>query len=316
MTKEQKARAHLARAQELLSQGTLAFGVKQELEVRDSPAGKTQPNPVEEEMVPAQVTRLLSLPDEMINQIITKVDGKHLRMLLEANNRKLTDIIVSMLLVKSKGKHTDNYEIENDFYIHREPALCHALDQNDFDMIYLLVKHGEQRPHPYIVKQAITHHSEMAVTALLKGGEEKYIEKILPTRLIQTPWMLDHTALSLAVMLGTYDIAKLLIRQKADVNTTAFSGMRSARSNSLTPLDFAINRARTEPLFPVSDNLLIYTLSSTDKVDFVKLLLFSGAERRRVRPDIKSNLGMDDHRLTALLEKSTDYYIRTTGAHI
>ena len=316
MTKQQKARAHLARAQELLSQGTLAFGVEQELKVPDSPAGNTQPNPVEEEMVPAWVTRLLSLPDEMINQIITKVDGKHLRMLLEANNRKLTDIIVSMLLVKSKGKHTDNYEIENDFYIRREPALGHALDQNDFDMIYLLVKHGEQRPHPYIVKQAIKDHSEMAVTALLKGGEEKYIEKILPTRLIQTPWMLDHTALSLAVMLGTYDIAKLLIRQKADVNTTAFSGMRSARSNSLTPLDFAINRARTEPLFPVSDNLLIYTLSSTDKVDFVKLLLFSGAERRRVRPDIKSNLGMDDHRLTALLEKSTDYYIRTTGAHI
>ena len=316
MTKQQKARAHLARAQELLSQGTLAFGVKQELEVPGSPADNTQPNPVEEEMVPAQVTRLLSLPDEMINQIITKVDGKHLRILLEANNRNLTDIIVRMLLVKSKGKHTDNYKIEDDFYIHREPALGHALNQNDFDMIYLLVKHGEQRPHPYIVKQAITHHSEMAVTALLKGGEEKYIEKILPTRIMQTPWMLDHTALSLAVMLGRYNIAKLLIRHKADVNTTAFSGIRSTRSTSLTPLDFAINRARTEPLFPVSDNFYSNTLSSTDKVDFVKFLLFSGAERRMVRPDIKSNLGMDDHRLTALLEKSTDYYIRTTGAHI
>ena len=38
MTKEQKARAHLARAQELLGQGTLAFGVKQDLEVPGGPA--------------------------------------------------------------------------------------------------------------------------------------------------------------------------------------------------------------------------------------------------------------------------------------
>ena len=36
MTKQQKARAHLARAQELLGQGTLAFGVKQELQVLDT----------------------------------------------------------------------------------------------------------------------------------------------------------------------------------------------------------------------------------------------------------------------------------------
>ena len=149
----------------------------------------------------------------------------------------------------------------------------------------------------------------MAVTALLKGGEEKYIEKILPTRMM-------HTALSLAVMLGRYNIAKLLIRHKADVNTTVFSGMRSTSSTSLTPLDFAINRARTEPLFPVSDNSYSNTLSSTDKVDFVKFLLFSGAERRMVRPDIKSNLGMDNHRLTELLEKSKDYYKNNRHAYL
>jgi len=213
MTKEQKARAHLARAQELLNgQGTLGFGVKEQKVTLTG--GQYKGN---EYLLP-----LTSLPDDVITKMITDglLDGAQLIMLLQVNKDNSTNLnrIIKNTLVMMSKRYDD-----------RELLL---LRMKDLNMVYLLVKHGDKKEHPTLVTHAIATNKKDLLHAVLKGGSDA--NQTLHECEFSTP-------LSYAVQMRLYEIAKILIDNGADVNKQVIDPYL-VPPVYVTPRDIALSR--------------------------------------------------------------------------
>ena len=271
MTKQQKARAHLARAHELLNaQDTLAFGAK-----RARGAEGPNHNYNTRLRYKQDMTGLLKLPDDVITKMITDgmLDGAQLIMMMQVGNDNLNRIIKDTLVMMSK-RYDDN-------------AIFEMYSTDDLNMIYLLVKHGDKRAHPDLFDLAIVRGNRDLVTALLKAGED--VNQSLDDD-ITTP-------LSWAVELYRYDIAKILIEKGADVNKK----VRDYENPSvyITPLDLAFKKYLSREANVKGNEL-----------DIVKLLLKKGADpkmmtylsqRRKTASFMQRDLQRSDQKQNQLL---------------
>ena len=208
MTKQQKARAHLARAQELI-QDTLAFGVNEEPIAPDVARTGAKYD------FDNYVLDLINLPDDVILKTISELNGARLLMLLKIPNHKLNKIIKDMLIMKSKT------------YTPYQLSLI-----KDLNFVSLLLKHGEKKEHPFLFIIAIVCGNTKLVNVLLDAGQD-------------ANQMFDGytTPLGLSIENNMYNIAKILIEHSecgADVNKKVYHD--EDRSVQVTPLDLAFKR--------------------------------------------------------------------------
>ena len=254
MTKQQKARAHLARAQELLGQGTLAFGgvsdwIRQvsdwwgndskHLSKRARGEQETEHDYNTKLRYKQDMTSLLNLPDDVITKMITDgmLDGAQLIMLLQVNKDNSTNLnrIIKNTLVTMSKQYDD-----------RELLL---LKMKDLNMVYLLVKHGDKKEHPTLVTHAIATNKKDLLKAVLKGGSDA--NQTLHECAFSTP-------LSYAVQMRLYEIAKILIDNGADVNKQVIDP-HLVPPVYVTPRDIALSRHQLtgHPQFLELSNLLL-----------------------------------------------------------
>ena len=247
MTKQQKARAHLARAQELI-QDTLGFGV---INTENASSNASNDESGSENQKGGKMN-LKSLPPAIRQEIISNnADGKYLSMLMMVSTYWLSDI------KKILEQRTQD-----------DKCILAAIDKEDMCMVYLLVKYGLERSRTYMILMALQHRNEGLLKALLKGGQYKYLEeKILG----------DHTALSYAALYGNFSSARILIDYGADVNVV----VQISHTFKSHLLDIAIHGWRAGEIKP---QLLWTPYNTMNPLEFIEYILIKGSDPKRMSP--------------------------------